>query len=111
MTPNDRGDVKLCESHESITPSPYNALQQLPVDDDDGHHTLPLKRLMMILMMMTMVVVIMTVMVMVVLMMVVMVIEATTPVASNFDRLQKSNGDKYARLQNSSSRDKWAFAR
>ena len=95
MTPNDRGDVKLCESHESITPSPYNALQQLPVDDDDEHHTLPLKRLMMILMLMTMV----------------MVIEATTPVASNFDRLQKSNGDKYARLQNSSSRDKWAFAR
>ena len=41
MTPNDRGDVKLCESHESITPSPYNALQQLPVDDDDEHHTLP----------------------------------------------------------------------
>ena len=97
MTPNDRGDMKLCESHESITPSPYNALQQLPVDDDDEHHPLPLKRLVMILMMMTMVMV--------------MVIEATTPLASNFDRLQKSNGDKYARLQNSSSRDKWAFAR
>ena len=105
--------MKLCESHESITPSPYNALQQLPVDDDDEHHPLPLKRLMMILMLMTMVMVMMMVMVMVVLMMVVMVmvIEATTPVASNFDRLQKSNGDKYARLQNSSSRDKWAFAR
>ena len=41
MTPNDRGDVKLCESRETITPSPYNALQQLPVDDDDEHHTLP----------------------------------------------------------------------